>query len=97
MSDNEIVIYRRGQEHSIQKRMDLPPIVQLVVLDDGGKISTCRELHIMRMLTYPEISRLIRNAGFLDVKCFGDFSGLAEAEDKAERLILVCKKACPRV
>ena len=34
MSDNEIVIYRRGQEHSIQKRMDLPPIVQLVVLDD---------------------------------------------------------------
>ena len=49
----------------------------------------------MRMLTYPEISRFIRDAGFVDVKCFGNFTNLAEAEDRAERLILVCKKGLP--
>lgn len=65
---------------------------EFVIADDGDVISTCRELHIMRMLTYPEISRLIRDAGFVDVKHFGNFTDLAEAEDRAERLILVCKR-----
>jgi hypothetical protein len=44
------------------------------------------------MLTYPEISHFIRDAQFVDIKCYGNFTDLVEAEDKAERLILVCRR-----
>ncbi len=65
---------------------------EFVVADDGNSVSTCREIHTMRMLTYPEISRFIRDAQFVDIKCCGNFTDLVPAEDKAERLILVCKR-----
>ena len=83
---------QRTFKHTLDEVRSLWYQNEFVIADDGNTISTCCELHIMRMLTYPEISRLIRDAGFVDIKCYGNFTDLVEADDKAERLILVCKR-----
>jgi SAM-dependent methyltransferase len=83
---------QRTFKHTLDEVCSLWYQDEFVVVDDGNSVSTCREIHVMRMLTYPEISRFIRDAQFVDIKCYGNFTDLAPAEDKAERLILVCKR-----
>ena len=83
---------QRTFKHTLDEVRSLWYQDEFVVADDGNSVSTCREIHTMRMLTYPEISRFIRDAQFVDIKCYGNFTDLVEAEDKAERLILVCKR-----
>jgi ubiquinone/menaquinone biosynthesis C-methylase UbiE len=86
------VCIQRTFKHTLDEVRSLWYQDEFVVVDDGDSVSTCREIHVMRMLTYPEISRFIRDAQFMDIKCYGNFTDLAPAEDKAERLILVCKR-----
>ena len=83
---------QRTFKHTLDEVRSLWYQDEFVVADDGNSVSTCREIHTMRMLTYPEISHFIRDAQFVDIKCYGNFTDLVEAEDKAERLILVCKR-----
>ena len=83
---------QRTFKHTLDEVRSLWYQDEFVVADDGNSVSTCREIHTMRMLTYPEISRFIRDAQFVDIKCYGNFTDLVEAEDKAERLILVCRR-----
>ena len=83
---------QRTFKHTLDEVRSLWYQDEFVVVDDGNSVSTCREIHVMRMLTYPEISRFIRDAQFVDIKCYGNFTDLAPAQDKAERLILVCKR-----
>ncbi len=83
---------QRTFKHTLDEVRSLWYQDEFVVSDDGNSVSTCREIHTMRMLTYPEISHFIRDAQFVDIKCYGNFTDLVEAEDKAERLILVCRR-----
>lgn len=83
---------QRTFKHTLDEVRSLWYQDEFVVADDGNSVSTCREIHTMRMLTYPEISHFIRDAQFVDIKCYGNFTDLVEAEDKAERLILVCRR-----
>ncbi len=83
---------QRTFKHTLDEVRSLWYQDEFVVADDGHSVSTCREIHTMRMLTYPEISHFIRDAQFVDIKCYGNFTDLVEAEDKAERLILVCRR-----
>lgn len=83
---------QRTFKHTLDEVRSLWYQDEFVVADDGNSVSTCREIHIMRMLTYPEISRFIRDAQFVDIKCYGNFTDLVPVQDKAERLILVCKR-----
>ena len=83
---------QRTFKHTLDEVRSLWYQDEFVVVDDGNSVSTYREIHTMRMLTYPEVSRFIRDAQFVDIKCYGNFAGLVPAEDRAERLILVCKR-----
>jgi len=83
---------QRTFKHTLDEVRSLWYQDEFVVSDDWNSVSTCREIHTMRMLTYPEISHFIRDAQFVDIKCYGNFTDLVEAEDKAERLILVCRR-----
>jgi ubiquinone/menaquinone biosynthesis C-methylase UbiE len=83
---------QRTFKHTLDEVRSLWYQDEFVVVNDGNSVSTRREIHTMRMLTYPEISRFIRDAQFVDIECYGNFTDLVSAEDKAERLILVCKR-----
>jgi SAM-dependent methyltransferase len=83
---------QRTFKHTLDEVRSLWYQDEFVMVDDGNSVSTRREIHTMRMLTYPEISRFIRDAQFVDIECYGNFTDLVPAEDKAERLILVCKR-----
>lgn len=83
---------QRTFKHTLDEVRSLWYQDEFVVADDGNSVSTCREIHITRMFTYPEISRFIRDAQFVDIKCYGNFTDLVPVQDKAERLILVCKR-----
>ncbi len=58
----------------------------------GSETLENREVHHIRLLTYPEIRYLLEGTGFEDVRCFGNFRDREIAADKADRLITVALK-----
>ena len=83
------VVCETAIKHSIE---DLPAIWnhdEFGIINDNGKEITYHEQHRLRMVNYNEMKRFLRDAGFRDIKCFGDFNDREEAKTNARRLILV--------
>jgi len=83
------VICETAIRHSIE---DLPAIWnhdEFGIINDNGTEITYHEQHNLRMVNYNEMRRFLKDAGFRDIKCFGDFTDREEAKTNARRLILV--------
>lgn len=99
--ETEVQKYQRGGitvERTLKNSIDEINALwhqdEYVIIDDGDSKISHRELHLpVRLLTYPEVSYLAREAGFAESKCFGDFERREKAETQAARLIVVATKA----
>ena len=79
-------------KHSIE---DIPAIwnhYEFGIIDDNGKIITYREFHKLRMVNYNEMRKFLFEAGFREIKCFGDFTDREEVKSNSKRLIFVAIK-----
>ena len=86
------VKFERAVKHSVE---DVPAIWnhhEFGIIEDSGKISTYRELHRFRMLNHNEMRRFLREAGFRETRCFGQFTAREEVKSNAKRLIFVAVK-----
>ncbi|MFH0816173.1 MAG: class I SAM-dependent methyltransferase [Methanobacteriota archaeon] len=57
-----------------------------------GKETKIHEVHRLRMFNYNEMARILSEAGFRRVECFGSFGDRKAATKNAKRLIFVCVK-----
>lgn len=86
------VVCENAIKHSIE---DLPAIWnhdEFGIINDNGIEITYHERHSLRMVNYNEMKRFLKDAGFRDIKCFGEFTDREEARISARRLILVAVK-----
>lgn len=84
--------FKRAIEHSVE---DVPAIWnhrEFGIIGDNGETTTYHELHRFRMLNYNEMRRFLREAGFREIRCFGEFVAREEAKSNAKRLIFVAVK-----
>lgn len=86
------VTVKRTLKHSIDEINAIWHQDEFVTIDDGEHSASHHELHSVRMLTYPEVSHLLKEAGFAESKCFGSFTQRKEAKESAARLIVVATK-----
>lgn len=78
--------------HSIE---DVPAIwnhQEFGIIDDNGEIITYHEFHRFRMLNYNEMRRFLSEAGFCEIRCFGEFVAREETKSNSKRLIFVATK-----
>ena len=78
--------------HSIE---DLPAIFihdETGTFWTKGKTTEIHEVHRFRMFNYHELARILSEAGFRNVVCFGGFGDRKAATKNAKRLIFVCAK-----
>lgn len=61
------------------------------IKDEDGKFERFEEVHQQRAYTEEEIIELLQEAGFEDIKAYGDFTFEAPKED-VQRVFFVCKK-----
>lgn len=61
------------------------------IKDEDGKFERFEEVHQQRAYTEEEIIELLQEAGFEDIKAYGDFTFESPKED-AQRIFFVCKK-----
>ena len=61
------------------------------IKDEDEKFNRFEEIHQQRAYTEEEIIELLQEAGFENIKVFGDFTFESPKED-AERIFFVCKK-----
>ena len=83
------VVCETAIKHSIE---DVPAIWnhdEFGIINDNGKEITYHERHRLRISTYNEMRRFLSDAGFREIKCFGDFNDREEAKANARRLIFV--------
>jgi len=83
------VICETAIKHSIE---DVPAIWnhdEFGIINDNGREITYHEHHRLRMVNYNEMKRFLRDAGFQDIKCFGNFNDREQAKTNARRLILI--------
>jgi len=86
------IVFERAIRHSMD---DVPAIWnhhEFGIIEDSGRTITYRELHKFRMLNYNEMQRFLREAGFSDVKCFGEFTAREEVGSQSKRLVFVAVK-----
>ncbi len=86
------ITFEWAVRHSIE---DVPAIWnhhEFGIIEDNGKTITYHELHRFRMLNYNEMRRFLGEAGFSDIRCFGDFAAREEIESQSKRLIFVAMK-----
>jgi hypothetical protein len=86
------ITFDRAIRHSID---DVPAVWnhhEFGIVEDSGNTITYRELHKFRMLNYNEMLRFFREAGFSDVKCFGEFTTREEVGGQSKRLVFVAVK-----
>ncbi len=79
----------RAVKHSIE---DVPAIWnhhEFGVIEDSGETITYRELHRFRMLNYNEMCRFLNEAGFHEIRCFGEFTAREEVKTNSKRLTFV--------
>ncbi|MFQ6042348.1 MAG: class I SAM-dependent methyltransferase [Candidatus Poribacteria bacterium] len=88
------VTVTRTLKHSIDEINAIWHQDEFVTIDDGENSVSHHELHSVRILTYPEVNHLLKDAGFSESKCFGDFKQRQEAKGEAARLIVVATKNC---
>ena len=61
------------------------------VADEDGKYEKHEERHLQRAYTEEEILDILEEAGFSDVKVYGDFT-FEQPEEDCERVFFVCRK-----
>lgn len=86
------VTVKRTLKHSIDEINAIWQQDESVTINDGEHSVSHHELHFIRILTYPEVNHLLKDAGFAESKCFGSFTQRKEAQEKATRLIVVATK-----
>lgn len=86
------VTVTRTLKHSIDEINAIWYQDESVTIDDGENSVSHHELHSVRILTYPEMHHLLKDAGFAESKCFGGFTQRKEAQEEAARLIVVATK-----
>jgi SAM-dependent methyltransferase len=82
----------RAVKHSVE---DVPAVWnhhEFGVIEDNGETITYRELHRFRMLNYNEMCRFLHEAGFHEIRCFGEFVAREEVKTNSKRLIFVAVK-----
>jgi SAM-dependent methyltransferase len=62
------------------------------IIKTGSEILENREIHLIRLLTYPEIRHLLETVGFGGVRCYGSFRARERAMNRADRLITLALK-----
>ena len=83
------VSFRQAIRHSVE---DVPAILnhrEFGIIEDNGQTTTYHELHRFRMLNYNEMRRFLTEAGFHEIRCFGEFVAREEVKSNAKRLIFV--------
>ena len=61
------------------------------VADENGKYDKHEERHLQRAYTEEEILDMLEEAGFSDIKVYGDFT-FEQPEEDCERVFFVCRK-----
>ena len=90
---NEDIEIHRKSTHSIDDNLrcifkhDEDDVVTI-----GDRTEHIHEVHYLRMFNYHELKRLMRDAGFGKIMCFGSFDDREEAKADAGRLIFVAIK-----
>jgi SAM-dependent methyltransferase len=83
---------KQAIEHSVDNVSAIWNHREFGIIEKEGETFTYEELHRFRMLNYNEISNLLGEAGFSEIRCFGEFTAREEAKENAKRLILVAVK-----
>jgi SAM-dependent methyltransferase len=86
------IMYRQAIRHSVD---DVPAIwnhYEFGIIEDNGEIITYDELHRLRMLNYNEMQRFLGEAGFSEIRCFGDFADREEIGSQSKRFIFAAVK-----
>jgi len=83
------VDFERAIKHSIENVPAIWNHHEFGIIEDGSKTTTYRELHRFRMLNYNEMRNFLYEAGFSEVRCFGDSTSREEAEGSSKELIFV--------
>jgi len=84
--------FKRATKHSVE---DVPAIwnhSEFGIIEDNGETTVYDELHRFRMLNYNEMRRFLHEAGFREIRCFGEFVAREEVKSNARRLIFVAVK-----
>ena len=89
--EGELAI-QRTFKHKIDEVKAIWHQDEFAIIKDKDGISMYHEVHSMRMLTYPEVSYLLKQTGFADTRCFGGLASREEATDTAQRLVVVANK-----
>ena len=61
------------------------------IKEEDGRFTRFEEVHQQRAYTEKEVLKMLKKAGFTNVKTYGDFTFEAPKED-SERIFFVCKK-----
>ena len=61
------------------------------IKEEDGRFTRFEEVHQQRAYTEKEVLKMLKKAGFTNVKIYGDFTFEAPKED-SERIFFVCKK-----
>lgn len=84
--------YTRATRHSVENVPGIWNHREFGIIEDSGETITYHELHRLRMLNYNEMRRFLHEAGFLEIKCFGEFVAREEVRSNAKRLLFVAVK-----
>ena len=82
----------RAIKHSVE---DVPAIWnhrEFGIIEDSSTKTTYSEHHRFRMLNYNEMTRFLMEAGFSEIKCFGNFDDREEVKSNSKRLIFAAVK-----
>lgn len=86
------VTFEWAVRHSVD---DVPAIWnhhEFGMITDNGKTITYRELHRFRMLNHNEMWRFLSEAGFCEIRCFGEPDAREEVKSQSKRLVFVAMK-----
>lgn len=83
-------------EWAIRHSVDDVPAIwnhhEFGIIEDNGKTITYREVHRFRMLNYNEMRRFLCEAGFSDIRCFGNPVDREEVGSQSIRLLFAAVK-----
>ncbi|MBD3183856.1 methyltransferase domain-containing protein [Candidatus Poribacteria bacterium] len=86
------ISFERAIRHYIDNVKAIWTHKEFGIIRDNDKEIYYHETHKFRMINYNEMYKLISEAGFSNIKCYGEFISQEEAKNSAKRLIFVAVK-----
>ena len=86
------VSFKQAVRHSVENVPGIWNHYEFGVIENDGQTVTYHELHKFRMLNYNEMRRFLNEAGFTEIRCFGEFAAREEVGSNARRLIFAAIK-----